>query len=501
MPYRSPAPLAALAVLGTLALGACETATLAPPPLETRTIGRPIVNGTRDPQAVALDEGEILAIGWLHRAGRPSSNFCTGTLIAPRVVATASHCTAGSDASDIGFGVGLEPTDPVASFRVTALYEHPSVDAALLVLGSDATETVPGLVPIPANDEDIDSSRIGEAVQAGGYGETRDRSRTGRWFATVYLLQVGNRQIRVDGRGEQGICYGDSGGPVIAENSAGEPRVLGVESYGDNSCVDVDTLTRLDAIMDWITPVLEGDAPFDPCDGLDFLGRCTGNVAEWCENGELRQRDCDALGTSCSYVNDRVGYICDCGDLDFYGRCDGDLLEYCDNGRFVQRNCQARGQVCGLGSPDEGYVCTNEAACSAEDAAGRCDGDTAVNCSDGRVFRDDCGELGLTCVEAPGRAICDDLGGADAGADVGGGDMGADLGDDLFPGTLDAGFGDEGGGVSAGGSASGAESGCSTSGAPPSPLAALAILAVLFSSRQRRTRRTFQSPSSSTNSR
>mgnify|MGYP000417109969 CR=1 FL=1 len=48
----------------------------------------------------------------------------------------------------------------------------------------------------------------------------------------------------------------------------------------------------------------------DPCHGLDYLGRCNGSVAEWCDDGELRTEDCAAWGTTCAYINDEIGYYC-----------------------------------------------------------------------------------------------------------------------------------------------------------------------------------------------
>jgi hypothetical protein len=48
----------------------------------------------------------------------------------------------------------------------------------------------------------------------------------------------------------------------------------------------------------------------DACGGVDYLGRCSGRVAQWCDNGQLSQRDCGSFGQSCGYVNGQVGYYC-----------------------------------------------------------------------------------------------------------------------------------------------------------------------------------------------
>jgi hypothetical protein len=48
----------------------------------------------------------------------------------------------------------------------------------------------------------------------------------------------------------------------------------------------------------------------DPCMGLDYLGRCNGDVAEYCEDGEFKSRDCGASGQRCRWIDDETGYWC-----------------------------------------------------------------------------------------------------------------------------------------------------------------------------------------------
>ncbi len=49
--------------------------------------------------------------------------------------------------------------------------------------------------------------------------------------------------------------------------------------------------------------------PTDDCDGIDFEGECQGDVAVWCQGGELRERDCSDEG-GCDYVESEGGYFC-----------------------------------------------------------------------------------------------------------------------------------------------------------------------------------------------
>lgn len=370
------------ASLAFAALGGALLAGCAPTEAPEPTVGEradAIRNGTREPQVIRLTEGEKLAIGWLHPAGQPGNNFCTGTLVHPRVVATAEHCISGQQGNRLGFGIGLDPSAPVASFRVQSAIAHPRVDAALLVLEQDAVAAVPELEPIAFNRAALPNALVGTEVEAGGYGETYDRNRSGRYFAVVQLIQIANDEIVVDGRGRQGICFGDSGGPVIANLDGGPPKVLGVESWGDPSCLGVDHLTRLDRLADWIdqnTPADPGGPvdpdpmepepdPNDACGGLDYLGRCDGDVAEWCGDGEIQRRDCARRGLVCAYVDDEIGYFCTdadpCEGVPPTGICDGDTVVRCRLGEMTSEHCGDVGEIC---------VTDNEGAFCAEPSSG-----------------------------------------------------------------------------------------------------------------------------------
>ncbi len=425
--------VALLVAVSSLALVACEQAAGPPPepamiPIQ---VEQAIRNGTREPQVLTLSEGQKLAIGWLYDGQRVSRNFCTGTAIAPDLVVTAAHCTQGARPSELGFGVGLLPTDPAGYVGVRQKVEHPSLDVTLLLLERPLTEQVPELVPIAYNTRALVDEDEGQDVEAAGYGETYDRNRTGRYFARVELERVSEAEIVVNGNGQQGICFGDSGGPVMWMDPDGAPRVLAVESWGDPSCVGRDHMVRLDTLQPWIDAVARGETPPDPCQGLDFLGQCTAeDVAEWCQDGQLRQRDCKALGTTCDFVNNRVGYTCTCGDLTYYGRCDGDVASYCDRNRLVQVDCAERGLGCGLVDEETGYYCTGEPAgeepaptCVEGEAL--CAGDIARVCLGGDWVEEVCEGEGARCEEDAQGARCvsepapPDEEAPDAGADGG----------------------------------------------------------------------------------
>ena len=100
-----------------------------------------IVNGTRTPQTLELTEGQKVSIGFL--ADQSGQSYCTGTLIAARLVVTARHCVESKSASEIFFGLGGEPFSPGSMFPVVALKLHPTIDFSVLILGVNAEEFVP----------------------------------------------------------------------------------------------------------------------------------------------------------------------------------------------------------------------------------------------------------------------------------------------------------------------------------------------------------------------
>ncbi|MBN2360639.1 MAG: S1 family peptidase [Deltaproteobacteria bacterium] len=366
-----------------------------------------------------------MAIGWLYYVGHQTQPFCTGTLIAPDLVVTARHCVNGIAAGEIGFGVGTYPTDGAAHFVSAGVFPNTQADAALIRLAQSVSDSGLHITPIEVNQTAVDPSIVGEPAQAGGYGDTYDEARTGRWFATVYVYDVAATEIVVDGRGEQGICYGDSGSGLIRLDADNNPVVLAVESWGDASCVDIDHLTRLDPIYDWIAPILAGEDPPDPCAGVTSTGRCVDNVAETCRNYTLRQIDCTALGTECMYIDSErgAGYGCVCVDLTEAGRCDNDVLESCRNSRVSLANCAASGRTCGYDTLRARYSCLETAVCRPEDEAGRCEGNTAIRCADGRTTREICTVAGYVCAADENGARCrdpnlpPDAGTAEAGAE------------------------------------------------------------------------------------
>ncbi len=467
-----------------------------------------IVHGSRDfdPSIVNLTSGQLLALGYLHHYGTPEKEFCTGTIITPWLVVTARHCvhddkncsddetqeviTDGdcepdTEPDEIQFSIGQYTNrSPTYTFDVQQIYYNMKADAALLVLSEDATQAVRGLTPIPFNREGDSALRQqkGKKVQVAGYGNNEGNHgsdyNNGRFFAEVRLTDFDDKEITVDGEGEEGICDGDSGGPCMWTIN-GSVAVVAVESRGSYSCVDDDQMTRLDKLANWIDHrdpekdvsscgipnegYCEGNVAYwcdeetetiyerncfrdnstcvhrddgygnycesiaDQCAGLEYEGVCVGNAVLYCYEHQVKALFCDD-GKVCGY-NEETGYDClsygvqdtSCGTLTEVGACYGEQAVWCSDGTVYTENCDDFNNICAL--TDNGFRCRPAVDCGSLFRTYRCEGDVIVTCDpDYGEYREDCGELGMTCAGEADSFECVERedAGVDAGLDDGG---------------------------------------------------------------------------------
>lgn len=345
--------------------------------------------GTPGPSEMPLNDGQILAIGTL--------GGCTGTFVTDEWILTAEHCGVRPGAR---FCVGPDQSSAVGCFTIDEVRTHPQVDMSLIHSSQRASEVLPQLEPITVMDIALDDTWIGRTVEAAGFGGQEDGTSGEREFTAQPLVAFEGANLVIDGMGERGVCFGDSGGPVMGLADDGTVRVLGDLSFGDPSCTGRDRYARTDLVIEWIEDII---GPVTPpagggCGNIDSVGQCSGQTAVFCDGDTLARQSCE----QCGWSDADGGFRCiaagtdPCEGESEAGSCDGNVASWCDNGVLRTRDCGACGEVCG-DVPDVGGAYCQEDACGGIDFLGECQGDVAVWCDDGNLRQRDCARVGASC--------------------------------------------------------------------------------------------------------
>lgn len=248
-----------MASRGSLAAAiACALAlATAPPAAGAPVAGKSVVGGA------LVTPGSLPSTATVQLA----NGLCSGSVVSPTTVVTAAHCVVETPISKMKVRASS-----VSSFAggeligVVAAVAHPGFkidfrsgivnDIAVVKLASPTTAP-PIALPTPL--EDAALSPLGAPMTVAGFGRSNPnalaRPRLGRLrsapvltrsgcsgpgykgFSTSAMVCASGRSFvqAVSGRARRDVqratCFGDSGGPLLADTPTG-PRLLGVTSYG-----------------------------------------------------------------------------------------------------------------------------------------------------------------------------------------------------------------------------------------------------------------------------
>lgn len=238
-----------------------------------------IARGTTVPSSEPFASALVAFVSTGYDLANPEAPYCSGVLIAPRVVATAGHCLSDPYAQvALGLGVGsdvqLVKGEAIRHPQYGSAYSEPfSFDLGLVILSGALTPNAKPLRVAKEGDYDIGSTAL-----VAGYGSIAkdvdhpqmEANKGIPRQARMRILDVfrkGDEHIRddverwglitgvADDR-HSGGCEGDSGGPLIVW-SHGSPLVAGIVNGSPKGrrCDNEFFFTNLDFYSQWIAEV------------------------------------------------------------------------------------------------------------------------------------------------------------------------------------------------------------------------------------------------------
>jgi secreted trypsin-like serine protease len=197
------------------------------------------------------------------------SHRCSGTLLAPTIVLTASHCTDGMTTAHAYFSYQVpddfrtNPSGVEGTPFTHPEFRFPDNDVAVVVLERRVRlSTYPVLPPegflsdLKAAHEIQDDTfvNVGYGVLNGTPPPNLVLNEDRYWSTSPYSGLTQNSLFLLmnnEATGQGGTCGGDSGGPHFWRDSL---VLVSVTSWGDINCVAMDATQRVDlpSVLDWL---------------------------------------------------------------------------------------------------------------------------------------------------------------------------------------------------------------------------------------------------------
>ncbi|MBS2013652.1 MAG: S1 family peptidase [Deltaproteobacteria bacterium] len=260
--------------LVALVFAACSSTPPAPTePEATDKTSSAIING----QADTTHDAVVMVLAQeTDGSGQPATGSCTGTIVKVDAarhigwVATAAHCVDKAAPSDVFMGPDIAASSGVLRYEVLDFAADPQYGQAggelvhdfamVRIIGVDGTTPVIPLTSSP------DGLATGQTMLSVGYGLTSPGGpdNTIRHSVQKSIAQLTASTIRYS-QTTSGICFGDSGGPVIAGTGASE-RVVGIHStVGNGGCGGTGNSNRVTTGLGFFNGVLNQGIPPEDC--------------------------------------------------------------------------------------------------------------------------------------------------------------------------------------------------------------------------------------------
>lgn len=320
-----------------------------------------LIRGVSETSYLGLSASQQGAIGFLEKSSHEEPlnprEFCTVVRVARQWLVTASHCLESMpDSANLVLGGLVVPVTLGATAESSGtVSSNPELDVSLLRVSD---------LPDGPTLRWGSASRIsaGDALTIAGAGED-GAGHTGRIsFAVVPVATVTGTEIQIASGLSRAPCGGDSGGPALVRADTGEVVVVGILSRGSPTCTGSDSYERLDAIDGWLRDRVEASASSpSACETLGWIGRCYGTLAIWCEQSEERGERCPE---ACGWDPATAGYRCVAGGTDpcrgisDLGRCEGNWARRCVEGQLQELSCKDCEGACAVSSATGQAVCT-----------------------------------------------------------------------------------------------------------------------------------------------
>jgi hypothetical protein len=216
----------------------------------------PLLGGSADAGALSLLPAQARAIVGV-RTDSQGPPLCTATLIAKDLWITGADCV---DESGVEIQLAIAGRDPTwRRADVRRLERHRDYPVAAFQLDPDADWLASmEIAPIPFYTDEIEDTWPGPSVSIASIGTTKQE--LGHpIFVEADVADVTANELRVEGGDESSACSGDAGAPMLARDSAGDLRVVGVLGEVSTDCLGPDVYTRADRLRDWLAQYLSDD--------------------------------------------------------------------------------------------------------------------------------------------------------------------------------------------------------------------------------------------------